>query len=54
MDPSEVWDRFKTIAAILFLACLCLYALRCIVAWDVIGVDQFAHFLRGLVVYLVS
>ncbi len=32
----------------------CLYWMRCMVAWQFLGVDQFEHFLRGLVRYLVS
>lgn len=54
MFASEIWDRLKSLAGILLVAGLCLYALRCILAWDFISVDQYGHFLRGLLRYLVS
>jgi hypothetical protein len=54
MFPSEIWDRFKSLAGLLCVVCVCLYALRCILAWDFISVDRFGHFLRGLLRYLVS
>ena len=53
-DISEVWQWVQKIAGVLLVVCLCLYVLRCLVALEFIGVDRFGHFLRGLVVYLVS
>jgi hypothetical protein len=53
-DISEVWQWVQKIAGILLVVCLCLYLLRCLVALEFVSVDRFGHFLRGLVVYLVS
>jgi hypothetical protein len=53
-DIPELWQWVQKIAGVLLVVCLCLYLLRCLVAGEFVGVDRFAHFLRGLVVYLVS
>jgi len=53
-DISELWQWVQKIAGVLLMVCLCLYALRCLVALEFIGVDRFGHFLRGLLRYLVS
>jgi hypothetical protein len=53
-DISEAWQWVQKIAGVLLVVCLCLYVLRCLVTAEFIGTDSYGHFLRGLVVYLVS
>jgi hypothetical protein len=53
MFPSEIWDRFKSLAGLLCMIGVGLYLLRCAVARDFISVEHFARFLRGLITYLL-
>jgi hypothetical protein len=43
MDISEIWHWVERIAGTFLVVCLGLYALRCIVAWDVVSFDQFVR-----------
>jgi len=54
VDLFEAWHWAERVAGILLVVCLCLYLLRCVVAWDFISVERFGHFLRGLFIYLLS
>jgi CHASE2 domain-containing sensor protein len=53
-DISEVWRWTQKIAGVFMVVCLCLYVLRCVMAWRFISLDQFDHFMRGLIVYIFS
>jgi hypothetical protein len=53
MDPYEIWQWVQKIAGVLLVVCLCLYVLRCCVTADLVSLDQFARFLRGLITYLM-
>ena len=53
-DISDIWHWFQKIAGVLLVVCLCLYAIRCLVAEEFINVERFGHFLQGLLIYLVS
>jgi len=57
----ELWERWKLcwdwcgrVAATGFFACICLYGVRSYLAGHLIGRKEFAHFLLGLVNYIVS
>ena len=52
-DISEVWQWVQKVAGVVLVVCLCLYVLRCLVMTDLVSIDQFARFLRGLITYLV-
>jgi hypothetical protein len=52
-DISELWQWVQKVAGVVLVVCLCLYVLRCLVMTDLVSIDQFARFLRGLITYLV-
>ena len=47
-----VWFWLQRVSGIFAVVCLCLYVLRCLIAGDVLGLDQFGHFMRGLLRYM--
>jgi hypothetical protein len=53
-DIFEIWRWVKTVAGVLLLTLMGLYALRCIVAFQLVSSAQFGHFLRGLARYLFN
>jgi hypothetical protein len=50
----EIWHWTQRIAGVLLVVCLCLYLVRCAVAWDFITFNKFDYFMRGLVSYIFT
>jgi hypothetical protein len=48
------WDWCGRVMAMGLLGCICLYGLRCYLAGHLIGKKEFAHFLLGLVHYILG
>lgn len=47
-----VWFWLQRVSGICVLVCLSLYLVRCLLAGDVVGLDEFDWFLRGLLRYV--
>ena len=54
MDASDFWNLLKTIAGIGFMVLVCLYAIRCFTAGQLISLDQFDVFVRALIRHIFS
>jgi hypothetical protein len=54
MGFPEIWHWVEKVAGVLFVVCLCLYLIRCGVAQRFIGIDQFGHFVQGLIHFICS
>jgi len=48
----QIWHWTQRIAGVLVVVCLCLYLVRCAVAWDFISFDHFDRFMSGLIAYI--
>ena len=51
---SDVWRWVERIAGVFMAVCFCLYLIRCISCGQLISFDQFDHFFRGLVAYILK
>ena len=54
MEIHEAWEWFKRIIALLFLASVALYAVRFLATGDLMTLNEYIAFVKGLFLYLIK
>lgn len=54
MDNDSFWHWAKQISSAVVMTCVCLYVIRCLRTVNVVSLDAFDQYMKGLLRYIFA